>query len=41
MTMAAGTSMAFSDYQAATSFLQYLKPFVAGADGTYFYGPPL
>jgi len=38
MTMAAGTSMAFSDYQAATSFLQYLKPFVAGADGTYFYG---
>ena len=38
MAMAAGTPTTFSAYQAATSFLQYLKPFIAGADGTYFYG---
>ena len=38
MAMAAGSSMTFSAYQTATSFLQYLKPFIAGAEGTYFYG---
>ena len=38
MAMAAGSSMTFTAYQTATSFLQYLKPFIPGADGTYFYG---
>ena len=36
--MSAGVAMSFADYRSATSFLQYLKPFVAGADGSYFYG---
>jgi len=36
--MAAGVSMPFADYRANASFLQYLKPFVAGANGSYFYG---
>jgi len=38
LAMASGEPTTFSAYQAATSFLQYLKPFVADADGTYFYG---
>ena len=38
MSMASGAPMTFAAYQSATSFLQYLKPFIAGADGTYFYG---
>ena len=36
--LAAGTPTVFSDYRKTTSFLQYLKPFVAGADESYFYG---
>lgn len=36
--LAAGTPTIFSDYRKITSFLHYLKPFVAGADGSYFYG---
>jgi len=38
LAMASGEPTMFSAYQAATPFLQYLKPFVADADGTYFYG---
>ena len=36
--LAAGIPTIFSEYRKITSFLQYLKPFVAGADGSYFYG---
>ena len=37
-TMAAGTAMDFASYRKATSFLQYLRPFVTGVDPSLLYG---
>jgi len=37
-SLAAGASPSFAEYRSTVSFLQYLKPFVAGADSSFFYG---